>query len=242
MKEYFTFQLLLFFFSQAIAEDAKQYYNEGKFEEAKLVFSQLEKGGLRGSELYYNIAMCHYKLAEYPSAILYFEKALKWRPGCDPCRQMLSVAQKSAGIDLYMLPENWFVQIYFSIINQFPTLFWFGIGVLLICFCLYLKYFKRNPGLEIKIPFIKSVLLATAVLSLMLAMHKEYLFLKTDQFILMSPTALKKSPDPISPDIQQLEAGMKLKKKLQLGTWIKVQTSEYDSGWVPADKLAAIEL
>ncbi|MBK9106990.1 MAG: tetratricopeptide repeat protein [Saprospiraceae bacterium] len=242
MKGYFTFPLLLFFFTQVIAEDAKQYYNAGKFDEALFALSKLENEGNKGSELYFNKAMCHYKLSEYPSAILYFEKALKWDPNCESCLQMLSVSQKKTGLELYALPENKVIGIYFSVLNQWPTLIWFMAALLLISFTLYLNYYWQRADRYLKFPYFINALLVVAVISLLMAAHREYLFLKSDQFILMMPVALKKSPDEKSPDIQQLLAGMKLKKTLQLGTWIKVETTEFDSGWVPADKLAAISL
>ncbi|HYG52871.1 MAG TPA: tetratricopeptide repeat protein [Flavobacteriales bacterium] len=61
-------------------ETAEKHYKENKFNEALNEYSNLEKEGYKGVELYYNMANCYYKMGQLGLAIAYLEKAMKIDP------------------------------------------------------------------------------------------------------------------------------------------------------------------
>lgn len=241
MIKWFSLVLYLIANFPGIAAEGQQWYAEGKFREALDAFTELEKQGLKGGELYYNIGMCHYKLSEPAPAILYFEKALKWDPQRKRYREMLQAAQKLAGIDSFVLPNNVFSGNYFGILFFFQSIWWMMLSLLLVSTALYLKYFGVKHGNTGKSHIFYRSLMLLALACSLLTIHREYLMQSQNSFILMNPGSLKKSPDHNSPELLKLLPGLKLRKIMQLGDWVKVQTPEFDSGWVPTDQLAVIK-
>lgn len=225
-----------------MGNSAMQWYLEGKYKDALSEFSSLELKGNKNKELYFNMGMCHRNLGAHIQAIYYFEKSLKYDPKCVDCIEMRKATQKSLGIETFELPGNKMSDVYFNLLYSFYPLGWIFTAAVIFSIGIYLKYFTPLPDFLFRLRKLKLVFFAIGFIGLLLAMHREYLLNSTNEFLLMEKCSLKKSPDGMSPDLYDLKPGTKLVKSMQIGDWIKVQTPEYDLGWVPAGKLKVISL
>lgn len=71
---------------------ANEQYAKGDFTEAATSYQHLIDSGYHSPELYYNLGNAYYKLNELPSAILFYEKAHKIRPGDEDIKVNLQLA------------------------------------------------------------------------------------------------------------------------------------------------------
>lgn len=94
---------------------------------------------------------------------------------------------------------------------------------------------KRNNWLK----YISSGL---GLICLLLSFQRDLIKHNVDEVVLMKSSGLHLSPDASSESKQELIPGQVLKIKDHLSGWIKVQTKEFDLGWVEESKVEVIGL
>ena len=82
---------------QAIFSSANQAYFRGEWAAAARQYQTLVKAGVQDPDVYYNLATAHARAGNYGYAILYFERALKMRPGDPDADQGLAAAVNALG-------------------------------------------------------------------------------------------------------------------------------------------------
>lgn len=223
-------------------ETAIQLYDQKKYTEALAEWNKILATGAKGEDLYYNIANTYYQQQQYAEAILFYSKALKWNPNCKDCKQNLKLAQKAAGVESFELPEFILTKLYHSLLLSLQPMIWFAIGIFFVCLFLYLFLLKKNsPALSEN----KTMLYFIALLgitSLVLAWQRDEIKQRSDEVILMKASKLYLSPETNSESRQDLNPGQQLLIKDHLSGWIKVQTKEFDLGWIEENKVEVINL
>lgn len=218
-------------FSQV--EKAIQAYKAKDYHTALTEWNQLLANGMRGADLYFNIGNTYTGLKEYPQAILYYRKALKWDPNCAACIKNLKIAEAAAGIETFELPEFILFKIYKSILLSMQAFHWFMLFVLTVSIGIAGYLFKDKIPLSLQSI---RLLLLFACISLLLAVHRDSIRNDQNGFVLLQASPLYLSPDPGSSKKDDLKAGLYLQIKDQIQGWIKVQTTELDFGWVELNK------
>ena len=227
-------------FSQS--ETAIQFYDQKKYQEAISEWNKLITDGAKGEELYYNIGNTYYRLQQYPEAILFYNKALKWNPNCDDCKKNLKVVQKAAGIESFELPEFILSKLYHSALISLQPMNWFIAGILLLSIFLYVFLFKINSGLMVRFKPAIYFIMTIGLFCFFLSWQRDLIKHNTDEVILMKASKLYLSPDSNSESKQELIPGQQLIIKDHLSSWIKVQTKEFDLGWVEENKVEVVAL
>jgi tetratricopeptide (TPR) repeat protein len=224
------------------SETANQYYDQKKYNEALQEWNALMDQGAKGEELYYNIANAHYRLHQFPESILFYSKALKWNPNCRDCKQNLKLAQKAAGIESFELPEFFLSKFYHNTLLMLQPMGWLVLGIGLISLLLFMTRFRKDSSVMNSNAWLKYAILSLGIICLFLSFQRDRIKHNTDEVILMKPSGLHLSPDAISDSKQELIPGQTLKIKDHLSGWIKVQTKEFDLGWIEENKVKVIEL
>lgn len=222
------------------AQDWKSLYEGKKYTEAKDELMALPASQTHGASWCFNMGMCHYQLQEYPKAILYFEKALKWEPHCKACIEMRETSRTAAGLEGFVIRNNFIVEKYRWITNCFESVVWFGWCM----FCLGVIIFLTSArnfifSQSLKLWVLRSMVFFAAWF-MILAIQREMMNRQSDDGILMSNQSLMLSPDVQSPEVIAIKAGTKLKNLQVLGDWVKVRTEEIEEGWIPMSKLEMI--
>jgi tetratricopeptide (TPR) repeat protein len=239
--------LILFFVfnfecAKAQYETAIKLYDQKKYNEAWYEWKKLLDAGAKGESVYYNTANTYYQMHQYPEAILYFNKALKWNPNCNDCKKNLKLAQKAAGVESFELPEFFISNWYKSILLLLQPLVWISIGIILVSIFIWLLFFKNELNLRKQTPLIFYSFIILILTCFVLGFHREQIRQKSDQLILMESSGLYFSPDTLSESKQQLLPGQQLILKDQIRGWFKVQTPEFDLGWIELNKVKKIQL
>ncbi|MCD4679268.1 MAG: TonB-dependent receptor [Bacteroidales bacterium] len=144
----FTFLLIPLFASDhsLIINDANKAYSEGQYADAIELYEQLINNGLESPELYYNLGNSYFKINDLPSAILYYEKAIKLDPGDEDVIFNLKVANSMIPDKIEEVPLMFYKRWWNSIYDLFGANMWAKLSVFcLIAFLLMLAiYFAGN--------------------------------------------------------------------------------------------------
>ncbi len=242
-----TFYIILFiligtFNAIGQSEAAIKLYDQKNYTEALQEWNKLIDQGAKGEALYYNIANAHYRLQHYPEAILFYNKALKWNPNCGDCKQNLKLAQKAAGIESFELPEFFLSKFYNYLLLRLQPLSWLVIGVGLLSLFLFILLFSKDSSVMKRNNWLKYISSGLGLICLLLSFQRDLIKHNTDEVVLMKSSGLHLSPDVSSESKQELIPGQVLKIKDHLSGWIKVQTKEFDLGWVEESKVEVIGL
>ncbi len=221
------------------SEAAVALYEKGQYREALDTYERLFASGKSGTEMLFNAGMCCYRLGEYPGAILYFEKALLWKPGCDPCREMRDRASRAAGIERMELPGSSKVFTLRGVASRIDALYAFAIGSLTLSMAIALRLFAKSRRSRYR-HWVYGTLLCVALLSMALAFSREWSLKQAKSYILMETAQLHRSPDTLSPAVAELPAGIKVDEHMRIGEWIKVTSTSWETGWMPSRKLKKI--
>jgi hypothetical protein len=81
-------------------EAANQFYDQGKFSEARTRYADLEASGEWSPNLFYNLGNCDYRLGESGRAILNYERALALDPRHPEAKANLALLRNQTGAKL----------------------------------------------------------------------------------------------------------------------------------------------
>ncbi len=221
---------------------AIELFDKNKYNEALTEWNLIISQGGKGEQLYYNIANTYYQLNQYPKAILYYNKALKWNPNCKDCQNNLKLARKAANVESFELPEFILTKYYRFILLCLQPLDWLIIGMFTISFMISISFLKIKSLQKLNLKPIRYFLLLFGFLCILLAIQRDNIKHNRNEGILMKQTKLHLSPDLHSELRQELIPGQFLKIQDKISGWLKVQTKEFDQGWIEEDKLEIIEL
>jgi tetratricopeptide (TPR) repeat protein len=220
---------------------ASTFYEKGQYREALAIYERSLASGGPETELLFNAGLCCYRLREYPRAILYFEKALLWKSGCGPCRDMRDRANRAAGIERMEMPGDSTSGTLQRAVSRINSLYAFAIGSLMLSMAIALRLFAKSKQVKHR-NGVHWTLVAVALVCMALAFSREWSLKRMKSYILMETVQLHQSPDPLSPAAAELPAGIKLDELLRIGDWVKVTSVSWETGWVPSGKIEKIGL
>ena len=223
---------------------AELSYSESKYDTAALIYQSILNKGFQSPELYYNLGNCYYKLNEIPSAILSYERALKFDPNNENILYNLNLCNSLIPDRIEKMPELFFIQWYQGLYNYFSIDFWAKIVLSLFAFfsVFMLVYFLSSKMLWRKIGFWTAmVFLVFSLFSFFLTTQKYSSFKKHDQAIIFIPSiTVKSSPAKNSVDLFVVHEGTKVFILDQVGNWKKIKIQNGSVGWVESENIVII--
>ena len=223
---------------------ANEAYNKEYFEDAVAQYQKIIEQGYESADLYYNLGNAYFKLKDYPSAILYFEKAKKLNPSDEDIAFNLQVANLKIVDKIEPVPELFFKVWWRNFYNLFPADSWAIIGVSsFILFFILLAFYLLSKIIRIrKLAFFAGVfMLFITIFTLSLAHQKHQLIINQNQAIVFVPTlTVKSSPNPNSVDLFVIHEGAKVDIRDEVSGWVEIKIANGSVGWLPADALKKI--
>lgn len=117
---------------------ADSAYLSGNYHQAIHIYEQLLHHGV-DTDIYYNLANAYYRLGDYPHAILYYERVLRYEPGDEDAVYNLSVCRSKASVASGHSEEMFFVTWFHRILSGHSVDTW-AIGAL-VFLVLVLSFF-----------------------------------------------------------------------------------------------------
>ncbi len=210
---------------------AQDLYSNAKYDSAALIYQSIIDSGYQSPELYYNMGNAYFKLQEIPSAILYYEKALKLRPSDENIQYNLNLCNTMIPDRIEKVPKLFFIQWYENLYHYFPIDTWasIGIGLFSIFSALLLFFFLSNKIILKKIGFWAAVFfLILSIFSFFLTSQKYASFKNHNEAIVFTPSiTIKSSPSKNSVDLFVIHEGTKVTILGQSGQVEENQNSKW---------------
>lgn len=223
---------------------AEQLYSNANYDSAALIYQSIIDSGYQSPELYYNLGNTYYKLQEIPSAILYYEKAVKLNPSDENIKYNLDLCNTLIPDRIEVIPRLFFIEWYHSLYNYFPVDTWAYIGLSLFAlFCvLLLFYFLSSKVFIKKMGFwTATFLLGLSLFSFFLTYQKYASFIQHEEAIIFIPSiTVKSSPAKNSVDLFVIHEGTKVTILDQVGLWIEIKIQNGSTGWIESQNLQII--
>jgi len=223
---------------------AEQSYSAAKYDTAALIYQTIIDSGYQSPELYYNLGNCYYKLQEIPSAILYYEKALKLNPNDENVSYNLNLCNTLIPDRIEKVPQLFFIRWYQGLYNYFPIDLWAYIGLVLfgLSLLLILIYFLSTRLVIRKIGFWAGIIfLLFSAFVFFLTVQKHSSFKKHNEAIIFTPSiTVKSSPSKNSVDLFVIHEGTKVYILDQVGAWKKIKIQNGSIGWIEGENFQII--
>lgn len=223
--------------ADTLLQRAAQAYAEGKYDISAAYYEDVLASQGQSYQLYYNLGNAYYKAANYPKAILYYERAMLLNPRDPDLQFNLELCQAHVVDKIQPLGEILFVRWYKQIQRCCSSNAWAAIslaGFAIFVLCLALYFFTKRRLLK-KLSFslgIISVVITIFSLVNAGALYKAYQH--PDKAIVFAPTVtVKSSPDQSGTDLFLLHEGTKVRIKSRLGAWVEIELADGNVGWMP---------
>ena len=230
--------------NQLIIARANKAYTDGMFNNAVELYKQVLTSGNESWELYYNLGNSYYKLNDFASAILNYEKARKLNPGNEDINFNLKVANNKIADKIEPLPEMFYKRWHRSLVELFPVDTWAMIVILSFILSLVsgLLYFISQRIYLKKIVFWAGVVFFLfSLLSFHLSYQNYQALQDNTEAIIFTPTVtIKSSPDEKSIDLFVLHEGTKVRILDNIGNWYEIRIANGSVGWLPVSSIEKI--
>ncbi len=222
-----------------------QAYSESRFDEAADFWSEIVSQGQESAVLYYNLGNACFKLADYPRAVLNYERALKLDPSHADARYNLEymsqfIQDKIEPVPEFILASLWRKACYLMSSNAWAWLF---IVLMAAALALAVLFLVSSSTSRRRIGFYGA--LAAVVLSLLslnFSIWQKRDYNKKDEAIIMAPvSSVKSSPSgDSSKDLFIVHEGTKVSIIDEVGTWKNISLADGRQGWILSDDLEVI--
>lgn len=227
-----------------LLQRAAQSYASGDYEASAACYEDILATYGQSYQLHYNLGNAYYKAANYPKAILYYERAMLLNPRDPDLQFNLELCQTHVVDKIQVLGDILFVRWYKQIQTWCSSNAWTLIS--LACFALFMLclvgfFFTKQR-------FIKKLSFSFGIISIVFTiftlinagdLYKAYQ--QPDQAIVFAPTVtVKSSPDQSGTDLFLLHEGTKVRIKSRIGTWVEIELADGNVGWMPESCLEII--
>ncbi len=223
-------------------EEGIEHYKNGKYDEALLVFSDLEKNNQITSGLLYNIGNCYFRKGKLGYAILYYERAKTIAPNDEDIKQNLVFAnslikEKVNEIPLIAPLEFWLNLSSLLSVRQWVYAAALVIYPLILFLILRLFFGRKTVWNSIFISASVVMILFFASLS-----YTRYSWMDSHEYgiVVEKSVDVLSSPDTSGNTVLKTVEGVKVRLDDRVGEWVKIRLSDGRQGWLTMEKIAVI--
>ncbi len=223
---------------------ANEAYSQGFHLEAIDQYLRIVDLGYESAELYFNTGNACFKLEDYPSAILYYEKAKKLAPNDEDINFNLGIANTRIVDKIEPVPEIFFRVWWRSFINLMNTDSWamVSVGTFILFFIFFAFYLLSRVTRIRKLAFFTGIfILFIALFTFFISLQKYRSYTLDREAIVFTPTiTVKSSPNPNSVDLFVIHEGSKVSIMDEVGEWYEIRIANGSVGWLPASSIRKI--
>jgi len=229
---------------QAEIDKANKAYMAGFFENSITIYEKIISDGLSSPELYYNLGNAYFKTNNLPSAILNYERALKYDPGNEDILFNLAVANTRIVDKIEILPELFYIQWWKTLKALLSPDGWAAVAIIsfAMLFVLIAIFLLTRTISGRKLFFVSGILfLIINIISGIIAWQTTTESRQQNTAIVFTPTLpVKSSPDFSSIDLFVIHEGLKVKIIDRIGDWNEIRIANGSKGWVKTEDLKPV--
>ncbi len=228
----------------ALLKQANQDYSSGKYQDAVDKYQKLVNTGIVAGELYYNLANSYYRVGNYKSAILYYEKAKLLLPDNEAIENNLKESRKYVKDKIEPIPEFFLITWMNSLTNIFSEKIWSVISI--IFFVLFL--FTVIIFLYSKVLILRKLSVYVGALSFLFTFlsffgaSQQYKKIHNRKYgIVFSPSVtVKSAPNENGTELFIIHEGLKVKIEESSNGWREIKLADGRIGWLPDNAIEII--
>jgi len=225
-------------------EKANKAYMAGFYENAASLYEKILESGMDAPDLYYNLGNAYFKMNDIPSAILNYERALKYDPGNEDYQYNLRVANSKIVDKIDVLPELFYIRWWNNLKISLSPDRWALMALISFAFIfisIALFFLARSIHTR-KIIFTAGIILLIINLISGIIAWQTYREAKNQKTaIIFTPTLpVKSSPDESSIDLFVIHEGLKVTILDRIGEWHEIRIANGSKGWVKASHLKPV--
>lgn len=227
---------------EKLFNEASALYEQNAYADALSTYKEIERTGQYSSNLYFNIANCHFKMQQNAKAVLYYEKVLKISPNDEDALFNLKLVQLQLVDKLAEVPQLFYQRWLSSIKNLFSIDQWAKLGLVFV-FLFVLSFiiflFSKAYRLKKNLFSFSAITFLLSIIFLGFAYYSEDTLKK--EAILMEPNAyIKSAPSSQSEDLFILHEGTKIQILEVFNDWTKIKLSDGMIGWLESKAMEEI--
>ena len=229
---------------EALWEQAAAAYNNANYDQAIEAYMAILSQGLHSAKLYYNLANAHFKKNELGKAILYYNRALRLKPGDEDIRHNLEYAESSTKDSIEEIPEffltTWVRAIRLTLSgNAWTTrslvMLALALGMALL-FLLSQRLSLRQTGF-----YMMSAAAVLFIITTLFAISDRKTNVgHTEAIVMSSSVSIKSSPDRAATELFVLHEGTKLTIGDTIEGWAEVRIADGRKGWIETSRIEKI--
>lgn len=229
---------------EELADKASRAYDAGHYSASIELYQKILDSGMESPVLYYHLGDACYRNNDMPSAILYYEKALKLAPNNADLKHNLALANSKITDKVEVVPELFYKRWWKALLNS-VTLNSIAIVLIVLLIlsltatCIYLT----SRVLSVRKLFFWSGLLffLLFLITLNAARQKAHYQKTSHEAIVFTPTVtVKSSPDQASTDLFVIHEGIKVILLDKIGEWQEIRIANGSIGWLRTSDLRMI--
>jgi len=215
---------------------ADDYYAKGQYKEAAAAYQRLIDQGHLSVKFLYNLGDAYYKLGDFPSALLYFEKAHKLSPGDEDINFNIRFTNLKTTDKIDEAPEFFLTRWWHTFILSYSiyALAVSSIVAVLLASALLILYFFANSVSVKKYSFYFAIALyLLGILSIGVAsLQADYFNNHHQAIIFTSSVTIKSGPANQAGNLFVLHEGTKVNVLTTSNGWIKIKLANGNVGWI----------
>ncbi|PVW15277.1 tetratricopeptide repeat protein [Marixanthomonas spongiae] len=227
--------------NEALFEQGKESYKNGKFSEAVTHWKKIVDNGQESAELYFNLGNANYKLNNIGPSIYYYEKALQLQPNDEDIKNNLAFAQNARVDVIEPLPKTVFSRWYKNISGVFTYNGWAIVAVIGVCLfvTLFLLYWFSGSETKKRVYFSASIFSVVICIAALVMAFQTYMdFTKNRPAIIFAEqTEVKNEPNMGSETAFMLHEGTKVQIMATDTNWARITLADGKDGWLPLGDL-----
>ncbi len=223
---------------------ANGLYKQEKYQEAAQLYEQLLANGETASKVYYNLGNAYYRTAEYPKALLNYERARKLAPADEDIAVNIGFAVQHITDQITPVQEFFLDRWWKSVILFLPSGTFAALGVtgVIAGFTLLAIYLFVAEIRWKKIAFYSGLLvIISGLLFVFLAGRQTSYLERTDTGIVFAGTVnVKSGPKDSFKTLFVIHEGLKVDIMGRADGWLEVGLPNGNQGWIPAASVEVI--
>ena len=230
--------------AEAIWEEAAAAYNSANYDQAIEAYMAILAQGKHSAKLYYNLANAHFKKNELGKAILYYNRALRLKPGDEDIRHNLAYAESSTKDSIEAIPEFFLTTWVRAIRSLLSGNAWTILSLVMLALALGMALlFMLAQRLSLrKVGFyVMAVAGILFIVTTLFAISERKISINHSEAIVMSSSvSIKSSPDRAATELFVLHEGTKLTIGETIEGWAEVRIADGRKGWIETSRIEKI--
>ena len=227
-----------------INKEATSAYESGDYEVAIIKWKQLYRSGNSDPDLFINIGNTHSMLGNVPDAIMFYEKAKRYRAADSELQRAIKNERNKIADAVVPIQPFFLIEWVHAFLSFLRPGIWaaIGLGFLLIA---VIKWLMSLNAITVNGFYVRgrnAIYLISGILFIVISGLSYKQIYRLDEGIILSVCELKQGPSAQSPLIRVVNPGEKVMLKDHISGWYKVNLLNLDEGWLEGDCLSVINV